>query len=55
MSGKEFTLKLVRVDADSTETTVSQKQVQKPEFWDDQSEQGARDERLRKRITGEEK
>lgn len=52
---QEFNLKLIRVDADGTETTVRQKQVQKPEFWHDQSEQAARDERLRKRITGGEK
>jgi hypothetical protein len=48
---QEFNLKLIRVDADGTETTVRQKQVQQPEFWHDQSEQATRDERLRKQIT----
>lgn len=53
MKPKTFRLAVTRVDADGTEQLIAEKILQKPEFWDDQSEQAARDHALSQRIGGQ--
>ena len=51
---KIFRLTATRVEPDGTQKVMTQKIIQKPEFWDDPSDQAARDHALAKRIMGEE-
>ena len=53
MPKKTFNLTLIHVDANGDETVVERKVCQKPEFWDDPSDQAARNNALIKKIRGQ--
>ncbi len=53
MKPKAFRLTVTRIDADGTEHLIGEEMLEKPEFWDDQSEQAARVHALAQRIRGQ--